>query len=68
MVLLVVFAGESYAAAERSSPDHDPDLDAELTWWDWEGSVAKLGSIVFAVAYAPAALHAYTAMNPRTIT
>ena len=65
MVLLVVLAAWAYADYERSSPDHDPRLDAELTWWDWKGSVAKLGSVIFALSYAPAALHAYTAMSPR---
>ncbi|CAM9980323.1 unnamed protein product, partial [Scytosiphon promiscuus] len=66
VVLLVVIGGPLYARAERSQPDHDTDLDASVVWWDWTGSVAKLGSIVFALSCAPAVLHAYTSMNPRS--
>eukprot|EP00903_Cladosiphon_okamuranus_P006099 g6009.t1 len=66
VVGLVVIGGPIYANEERAMPRHDPDLDASVVWWDWPGSVAKLGSIVFALSCAPAVLHGYTSMTPRS--
>lgn len=66
VVLLVVFGSPVYASYYRSKPNHDPGLDAAITYWDWTGAVAKFGSIVFALSCSPAVLHAYTAMFPRS--
>lgn len=66
VVGLVVIGGPIYANEERETPGHDPDLDASVVWWNWPGSVAKLGSIVFALSCAPAVLHGYTSMTPRS--
>lgn len=66
VVSLVVIGGPIYADDYRSEPDHDPGLDASVVYWNWTGSVAKLGSIVFALSCSVAALHAYTAMYPRS--
>ncbi|CAM9873496.1 unnamed protein product, partial [Pylaiella littoralis] len=66
VVALVVIAGPIYASEEREKPGHDPDLDVDVVWWNWGGSLAKLGSIVFALSSAPAVLHAYTSMAPRS--
>lgn len=66
VVALVVIGGPIYADEERATPGHDPELDASVVGWNWPGSVAKLGSIVFALSCAPAVLHAYTSMAPRS--
>ena len=66
VVGLVVIGGPIYANEERETPGHDPDLDASVVWWNWPGSLAKLGSIVFALSCAPAVLHGYTSMTPRS--
>ncbi|CAN0100820.1 unnamed protein product, partial [Ectocarpus sp. 6 AP-2014] len=66
VVALVVIGGPIYANEERAEPGHDPDLDASVVWWDWVGAVANLGSIVFALSCAPAVLHAYSSMTPRS--
>lgn len=66
VVALVVVGGPIYSNEERATPGHDPGLDASVVWWNWSGSVAQLGSIVFALSCAPAALHAYTSMAPRS--
>eukprot|EP00752_Nemacystus_decipiens_P007560 g6753.t1 len=66
VVGLVVIGGPIYSNEERETPGHDPDLDSSVVWWNWPGSVAQLGSIVFALSCAPAALHGYTSMTPRS--
>ncbi|CAN0254205.1 unnamed protein product, partial [Ectocarpus fasciculatus] len=66
VVALVVIGGPIYSNEERAEPDHDPDLDASVVWWDWVGSIEKLGSIVFALSCAPAVLHAYSSMTPQS--
>ena len=67
MVCLVVGGSPEYANAERSAELVETGLDAPLLWWDWTGSFAKLGSLMFAVTFAPAALHSYSAMDTRTV-
>lgn len=67
VVLLVVGGSPMYAENERMSELVETGLDAPLLWWDWTGSFAKLGSLMFAVTFAPAALHSYSAMGTRTV-
>ena len=56
-----------YAGAERLSETVEAELDAPLVWWDWTGSfVAKLGSLIFAVTFAPSALHSFSGMGTST--
>ena len=56
-----------YAEAERQSEIVETGLDAPLLWWDWTGSFAKIGSLMFAVTFAPSAFHSYSAMGTRTV-
>ncbi|CAM9281738.1 unnamed protein product, partial [Hapterophycus canaliculatus] len=65
VVVLVVILGPFLAAVERRSAEGETALDAPLLWWNWTGSFAKMGSVIFALSCAPAALHSYTAMEKR---
>lgn len=67
VVLLVIIGGPLYSKEYRSEVDHDPGLDANILWFDWLGSVAKIGSVVFNLSCAPVVLHAYTSMRPRSL-
>lgn len=66
VVCLVVIGSPFYAEAERLAAGGETALDAPLLWWNWTGAFSKLGSMVFALTCAPAALHAYSAMEERT--
>ena len=74
--MLVVVGSPFYAEAERISETVDAErmpetvdagLDAPLLWWDWTGCLAKIGSLMFAVTFAPSAFHGYSAMETRTV-
>lgn len=67
VVCLVVGGSPLYADAERMTEVVESGLDAPLLWWNWTGSFAKMGSLMFAVTFAPAALHSYSAMGTRTV-
>lgn len=67
VVCLVLFGGPLYGDAERAYVNHRPELDSPLLLFNWTGAFAKLGSAVFALTCAPAALHTYSAMRERTL-
>lgn len=67
VVGLVVAGSPFYAAAERRSDIVPIGLNAPLLGWDWTGCFAKMGSLIFSVTFAPAALPSYSGMGTRTV-
>ena len=67
VVGLVVVGSPFYAADERLSDTVPVGLNAPLLGWDWKGLFAKIGSVMFAVNFAAAALHSYSGMETRTV-
>ena len=56
----------SQRGAETEAVEAGTGIDAPLLWWDWTGCFSKIGSLLFAITFAPAAFHSYSAMGERT--